>query len=287
MSSVLSEYLKSIGRYPLLNKNQEIILGRRVQAWLNDPDPSPSVVRSGKRAQDKMIKCNLRLVVSVAKRYSNRLRRTELIDIIQEGTIGLTRGVQKFDPERGYALSTYVYWWIRQAITRYIQTNDRLIKLPNGGSDAVVKLREWVLLFVEKNNRPPSVEECAAFCKLSVARMQDFLAHTNDCRSLDHAQPSGDGCLLDVVADPNNEDMLDRLAFDLGAEFLSDMLHTLSEPEKFVVEHYYGITTKEPITLHAIGQIRGISRERVRQIHNRAIVKLRINSLGSPARSTA
>ena len=143
MSSVLSEYLKSIGRYPLLNKNQEIILGRRVQAWLNDPDPSPSVVRSGKRAQDKMIKCNLRLVVSVAKRYSNRLRRTELIDIIQEGTIGLTRGVQKFDPERGYALSTYVYWWIRQAITRYIQTNDRLIKLPNGGSDAVVKLREW------------------------------------------------------------------------------------------------------------------------------------------------
>jgi RNA polymerase primary sigma factor len=90
-----------------------------------------------------------------------------------------------------------------------------------------------------------------------------------------------------VVADPNNEDMLDRLAFDLGAEFLSDMLHTLSEPEKFVVEHYYGITTKEPITLHAIGQIRGISRERVRQIHNRAIVKLRINSLGSPARSTA
>ena len=108
MSSPLSDYLEAIARYPLLDKNQEIILGRRVQRWMNDPDPSPAVARSGKRAQDKMIQCNLRLVVSVCKKYTRQLNKSEMLDLIQEGTIGLTRGVQKFDPERGYALSTYV-----------------------------------------------------------------------------------------------------------------------------------------------------------------------------------
>ena len=109
MSTTLSDYLESIARYPLLDKNQEIILGRRVQRWLNDPDPAPSVVRSGRRAQDKMIQCNLRLVVSVCKKYVRHNDKSELLDLIQEGTLGLTRGVQKFEELSGALIWSWYF----------------------------------------------------------------------------------------------------------------------------------------------------------------------------------
>ena len=185
MLSTLSSYLEAIARYPLLDKNQEIILARRVQRWLNDPDPSPSVVRSGKRAQDKMIKCNLRLVVSVCKKLARHNDKTELLDLIQEGTIGLTRSVQKFDPERGYALSTYSYWWIRQAVNRYRQYHERMIRLPGGGTDAIIKSKTFICDYTAKHGVCPSIEQCAEHCKVSVHRMKNYLKQQYDCYSLD------------------------------------------------------------------------------------------------------
>ncbi len=278
MPSTLSDYLESIARYPLLDKNQEIILGRRVQAWLNDPDPSPAVARSGKRAQDKMIQCNLRLVVSVCKKYTRQLNKSEMLDLIQEGTIGLTRGVQKFDPERGYALSTYVYWWIRQSVNRYRQYHERLIRLPGGGTDAIAKARVFTYQFVAEHGRQPTVEECAKHCKITPARMRAYLRQQDDCCSLDVRSKRGEGnALLDHQAS-DDEDMLDRLAFDLGAQFLSDQLAVLSDTERFVVEHHYGIGKDAPLSIAAVSRLKGVSRERARQIHNRALIKLRVNS---------
>ena len=201
MSSTLNAYLESISRYPLLDKNQEIMLGRRVQAWLNDPAPSPLVVRSGRRAQDKMIQCNLRLVVSVCKKYVRHNDRSELLDLIQEGTIGLTRGVQKFDPERGYALSTYVYWWIRQAVNRYRQYHERMIRLPGGGTDAIAKSRVFIYKFTAEHGRRPTLDECAEHCKITPRRMRDYLRQQDDCCSLDVRSNRGEGnALLDHQA---------------------------------------------------------------------------------------
>ena len=278
MSSTLSDYLESISRYPLLDKNQEIILGRRVQAWLNDPAPSPAMARSGKRAQDKMIQCNLRLVVSVCKKYTRQLNKSEMLDLIQEGTIGLTRGVQKFDPERGYALSTYVYWWIRQAVNRYRQYHERLIRLPSGGADAIAKARVFTCQFVAEFGRQPSVKECAEHCKITTNRMRDYLRQQDDCCSLDVRSNRGEGtALLDHQAS-DDEDMLDRLAFDLGSQFLDSQLAVLSDSERFVVEHHYGIGKDTPLSIAAVSRLNGVSRERTRQLHARALLKLRINA---------
>ena len=278
MSSPLSDYLEAISRYPLLDKNQEIILARRVQRWINDPDPSPAVARSGKRAQDKMIQCNLRLVVSVCKKYTRQLNKSEMLDLIQEGTLGLTRGVQKFDPERGYALSTYVYWWIRQSVNRYRQYHERMIRLPGGGTDAIAKSRVFIYEFTAKHNRRPTVEECAEHCKITPTRMRDYLRQQDDCCSLDVRSNRGEGnALLDHQAS-DDEDMLDRIAFTLGSEFISDQLAVLSETERFVVEHHYGIGKDSPLSIAAVSRLKGFSRERARQLHERALVKLRINA---------
>jgi len=278
MRSTLSTYLEAIARYPLLDKNQEIILARRVQAWLNDPNPSPSVVRSGRRAQDKMINCNLRLVVSVCKKYVRHNDKSELLDLIQEGTIGLTRGVQKFDPERGYALSTYVYWWIRQSVNRYRQYHERMIRLPGGGTDAIAKSRVFIYKYVAEHGKRPSIEQCAEHCKISVRRMRDYLRQQDDCSSLDVRTNQGEGNALVEHQAANDEDMLDRIAFDLGAQFLTDQLSVLSDNERFVVEHYYGIGKDSPLSIAAVSRLKGVSRERARQIHERALVKLRIHA---------
>jgi len=117
------------GRYPLLNQKQEIELGRRIQRWLQDPDPSPSVIRDGRRARDRFVSCNLRLVIAVAKKYQNRLHQSSMSfgDILQEGTIGLQRAAEKYDPECGYKMSTYAYWWIKQRINRSLHQQAGLI----------------------------------------------------------------------------------------------------------------------------------------------------------------
>ena len=115
-----TQYINEIVRYPLLTKQQEIMLARQVQTWINNEEATPRQIKQGQRAYHKLINCNLRLVVSIAKRYVPRAKRTELFDIVQEGNIGLAHGIKKFDPERGYALSTYVYWWIRQSISRHL-----------------------------------------------------------------------------------------------------------------------------------------------------------------------
>ncbi len=270
-----SNYLKEIGRYPLLNKNQEILLARQVQCWVSNENPTPQQKRRGQRAYQKLINCNLRLVVSIAKRYTKKCRRTDLFDLVQEGNIGLAHGIKKFDPERGYALSTYVYWWIRQSITRYIGTHDRVIRLPSHAVEILAKLRNWTPAFESVYGRKPTLEECAEFCKTSPNRMREYLDKCNDATSLDSPISSTKNekmVLLDSVTSSSN--VFEEVALNMDIERLNDLLGKLKPKERYVIEKMFGIGTGEPMTFQMLAKDLGMCRERTRNIFHKALRKL-------------
>jgi len=277
-----SVYLQDIGRYPLLTKNQEIILARQVQDWIKAENPTYQQVRRGKRAYHKLVNCNLRLVVSIAKRYTNKCKRSELSDLVQEGTMGLAHGVKKFDPERGYALSTYVYWWIRQSITRYLATHDRVIRLPSHAVELLTKLRNWSPMFENTHGRKPTLEECAEFCKINASRLQEYLDKSNDAISLDARVRSteDDVTLIDSVS--CDLDLFDAVSWGIDLERIEEILCKLQPRERYIVECTFGLGTSPPMTFQALSKKLGISRERTRNIFHGSIRKLRSSFRKTP-----
>ena len=271
-----SAYLRDIGRYPLLTKDQEIILARQVQDWIHGENPSPRVVKRGERAYQKLINCNLRLVVSIAKRYTNKCKRSELSDLVQEGTMGLAHGVKKFDPERGYALSTYVYWWIRQSITRYLATYDRVIRLPSHAVELLTKLRNWTPMFENTHGRKPTIQECAEFCKISAPRLQEYLDRSNDAISLDARVSSTEDDVLLIDSVSSDVDVFDDVSWGIDLEKVESILRKLQPRERYVVECSLGLGTNPPMTFQAISKELGISRERTRNIFHGSVRKLRM-----------
>lgn len=271
-----SQYIKDILRYPLLTKDQEILLARQVQDWVNNENPTPKQVRLGQRAYHKLINCNLRLVVSIAKRYTPHARRTEIFDIVQEGNMGLAHGIKKFDPERGYALSTYAYWWIRQAITRYLSCHDRMIRLPSHAVEVLSKIRQWTPRFYFEHNRYPTREECAEYCGINLKRLEDYLERQNDCMSLDKVNTNTDGdvTLLDSITD--GEHPMDNLDMLLSRDEVTDLLAHLDEVDRKIVEGVFAFYGGEPKTYIKVAKELGISRERARQRCQRAMARLRV-----------
>ena len=295
MSDDLSYLLDVCTLSPLLTAEQEIMYGKRIQAGiaLTDPvsehyAPNPTkqqkrVIQSGLRAQKAMVNANLRLVVSVAKKYSRtcHLHHLTFGDLVQEGVIGLTRGVQKFDASRGYKFSTFGYWWIRQSITRSIAVYDRTIRLPIGCSDVFGKLNRFVPEFVVEHSRQPSVKEQADHVGCSVDALQYYLAHLHGVGSLDapaKAMVHEPGSkLLDLIANTHTsgEASLDKLETDVDYSVLSKTMLQLEEKERLVLEHRYQLGGADFLTLAQVGEKIGVCRERVRQIETRAIRKLR------------
>ena len=271
-----SAYLRDIGRYPLLTKDQEIILARQVKDWIEGENPSPQVVKRGERAYHKLVNCNLRLVVSIAKRYTNKCKRSELSDLVQEGTMGLAHGVKKFDPERGYALSTYVYWWIRQSITRYLATYDRVIRLPSHAVELLTKLRNWTPVFENTHGRKPTIEECAEFCKISASRLQEYLDKSNDAISLDARVKSTDEDVLLIDSVSSDCNLFDEVSWGIDLEKVEGILSKLQPRERYVVECSFGLGTNPPMTFQAISKELGISRERTRNIFHGSVRKMRM-----------
>lgn len=271
-----NSYLRDIGRYPLLTKDQEIILARQVKAWIEGDNPSPQVVRRGQRAYQKLVNCNLRLVVSIAKRYTNKCKRTELSDLVQEGSMGLAHGVKKFDPERGYALSTYVYWWIRQSITRYLATHDRVIRLPSHAVELLTKLRNWTPMFQNTHGRKPTIEECADFCKISPNRLQEYIDRSNDAVSLDSRINSTDDDVMLIDSVSSDFNLFDEVSWGIDLEKVEGILCKLQPRERYVVECSFGLGTNPPMTFQAISKELGISRERTRNIFHSSVRKLRM-----------
>jgi RNA polymerase nonessential primary-like sigma factor len=297
---LVRSYLRDIGRVPLLSHEQEITLGRQVQELMALEEleselqtrlgavPSheqlaeaagltPALLRrriqAGRRAKERMVAANLRLVVSVAKKYTKR--NMELLDLIQEGTIGLVRGVEKFDPTRGYKFSTYAYWWIRQGITRAIAEKSRTIRLPIHITETLNKLKKGQRELSQELGRTPTITELAEAVELPEEEVKDLL-----CRA---RQPVS---LETKVGDGEDTELLDLLAGDGAgpAEMvdgeclkgdLRSLLDQLPELQGKVLKMRYGMEGEEPMSLTGIGRILGISRDRVRNLERDGLAGLR------------
>ena len=272
-----SQYLKDIVRYPLLNKEQEILLARQVQVWVTSEHPSVREIKMGKRAYQKLINCNLRLVVSIAKRYTLRSKRTEMFDIVQEGNIGLAHGIKKFDPERGYALSTYVYWWIRQSISRYLSYHDRMIRIPSHAGEILLKLRQWAPQFELAHGRRPTLEESAEYCATTPKRLREYLERSEDCLSLDKTRTGMDSqehALVEIIT--NGEHPMEKLDNLFCSDTVNRLLMSLDSVDRTIVERVFAFDGGEAQTYIKISKDLNMSRERVRQRYHRALKKLHV-----------
>lgn len=241
MKTALKRYLLSLDACPLLTPEQELELGRRIAAWqeIKDaPDPTPEqrrIIRSGLRAREHFIRANLRLVVSVAKKYAACRKHLELLDLIQEGNIGLARAVEKFDPARGYKFSTYAFWWIRQSITKAIQSTDRAIRLPARAHDALIRSEPTRRKLAQALGRMPTAAELAEALNIPVADLV-HAANIGQCPSSLDERLRGDdgdgGCRLDFIAAPQPSalsELEDAAEFDVLADVLRGLDETARE----------------------------------------------------------
>jgi RNA polymerase nonessential primary-like sigma factor len=301
---LVRSYLRDIGRVPLLSHEQEITLGRQVQELMaieelreeltmraGGQEPSPAVLaeaaglsvpllrrrlQAGRRAKERMVAANLRLVVSVAKKYTKR--NMELLDLIQEGTIGLVRGVEKFDPTRGYKFSTYAYWWIRQGITRAIAEKSRTIRLPIHITETLNKLKKGQRELSQELGRTPTVTELATYVELPEEEVKDLLCRARQPVSLETKVGDGDDTeLLDLLAGEGAgpEEMVagECLRGDLRA-----LLEQLPELQGRVLRLRYGMEGEEPMSLTGIARALGMSRDKTRSLERRALEEIRNRS---------
>ena len=252
-------YLKQIGRVPLLTVDEEIELGRAVKEWLNSSDPSHQVIARGKRAKDKLIRANLRLVVHVAKKYMNR--GLDIDELIQEGSIGLNRATEKFDYAKGYKFSTYAYWWIRQSMGKAIAEQSRTVRLPLGVSETMSKIKKCQGEFFRQWGRHPSIAELGEQMEMAESELKEFLERVQrtNCVSLDVKVGDNDErSFLDLVPDRNKE-IFTAVAQNDICEGLLLALERFKEKEAIVMRMRFGLDDGDPKTLQAIGDHLGLT----------------------------
>ena len=254
-------YLKEIGKTPLLKFADEIDLAKKYE-------------KGDKEAKDKLTKANLRLVVSIAKKYLGR--RLSFLDLIQEGNKGLIRGVEKYDWRRGYKFSTYATWWIRQAITRAIADQSRTIRIPVHMVDHINRFYKTQRRLTQKLGREPTVKETAKEMLMTVPEIENLMKISQQPRSL--STPVGDdkeATLEQFVADTNQPSLYDKVSRELLKDALNTVLETLSPREKKVLIMRFGLEDGKPKTLEEVGKEFRVTRERIRQIEAKAIRKLK------------
>lgn len=281
-------YLREIGRTPLLNAAEEVELAKRVEAGLfakeklNGGDKIPSqlhrdlrqLVRRGENAKNHLLKANLRLVVSIAKKKTGR--GMAFLDLIQEGNVGLIRAVEKFDYTRGYKFSTYATWWIKQAITRAMADQARTIRIPVHMVEQINKLGRIQRELLQDLGREPTPEELAKEMDLSPEKVIEIQMYAREPTSLDQqVGDEGDSFLGDFIEDVNAPVAVDLVSWTLLQDQLNAVLATLSEREAGVIRLRFGLDDGQPRTLDEIGQVFGVTRERIRQIESKTMSKLR------------
>lgn len=281
----INQYLNEIARHPLLTPTEEIELSRQVQAMMalqeQQPDASTydrkqrMVIRRGQRAREHMVVRNLRLVVTIAKRYTKRCTTLSLLDLVQEGALGLNRAVDKFDPTRGYKFSTYAYWWVRQSINRSLQDRDRMIRLPVHRQETVIKARAFMTRQLTLTGRTPTIAECAAHLEIAPDELQRSLFMAQDVCSID-ANASHDtnkSTIIDLIPDPASLEREDP--FLLDRDILMDAINSLDDEDRELVCRRNGLDGLEQATLNTLAKESGVSREAIRQQHSKAMNKVR------------
>nr|WP_278044825.1 RNA polymerase sigma factor [Pseudonocardia sediminis] len=285
-------YLKQIGKVALLNAEEEVELAKRIEAGLYGAERlrrafdagekvSPQlrrdlrwIVRDGERAKNHLLEANLRLVVSLAKRYTGR--GMAFLDLIQEGNLGLIRAVEKFDYTKGYKFSTYATWWIRQAITRAMADQARTIRIPVHMVEVINKLGRIQRELLQDLGREPTPEELAKEMDITPEKVLEIQQYAREPISLDQTiGDEGDSQLGDFIEDSEAVVAVDAVSFTLLQDQLQSVLATLSEREAGVVRLRFGLTDGQPRTLDEIGQVYGVTRERIRQIESKTMSKLR------------
>ncbi|QGU02186.1 RNA polymerase sigma factor SigA [Corynebacterium kalinowskii] len=291
-------YLKQIGKVALLNAEQEVSLAKRIEAGLyatfkleqieealasgdKDAKLTPAVkrdlraiARDGRKAKNHLLEANLRLVVSLAKRYTGR--GMAFLDLIQEGNLGLIRAVEKFDYTKGYKFSTYATWWIRQAITRAMADQARTIRIPVHMVEVINKLGRIQRELLQDLGREPTPLELAKEMDITEEKVLEIQQYAREPISLDQTiGDEGDSQLGDFIEDSEAVVAVDAVSFTLLQDQLQDVLQTLSEREAGVVKLRFGLTDGMPRTLDEIGQVYGVTRERIRQIESKTMSKLR------------
>lgn len=299
--NTVSAYLKSIGQVPLLTHEEEIIYGNQVKAMMSlrylrqdmatdSPEQTPSyeawadrakmtvkalkqAIRKGERAKRKMIEANLRLVVSVAKKYTQR--DLDLLDLIQEGSIGLNRGVEKFDPGKGYRFSTYAYWWIRQAMTRAIAEKSRTIRLPIHVNETLNKIKKAQRELTQTWGRTASIEEIATQLDITPERVRQCLSYGRKPLSLElRVGDNGDTELAELL-ESDGESPEEFVSQSLLRSNLEELMGQLTPQQREILCLRFGLQDGTPLSLAKVGQRLNISRERVRQLQQQAVIKLR------------
>lgn len=257
----INQYLKEIRQFPLLNAEEERELLNRIQ-------------KGDMRAKERLIESNLRLVVSIAKKYQNN--GLSLMDLIQEANIGLLTAIDKFEPERGYRFSTYASWWIKQTISRALDNKSKLIRLPAYIVEGINKMKNAEKVLTIELGRTPTDEELAKYMDIDLEYAKKLQENRKEISSLDVSIGEDEEATIgELVADTTNLTPEESMDLQVQEEMLNGILSTLEERESEVIKHRYGIGGNEPKTLEEVGHLFDLTKERIRQIEAKALRKLR------------